>query len=260
LLIDSPIGQSLLALDRESSTCDIECPVLTIDLGEQAQFNMEPFQVTVQLPPTRSPLEIRLSFDEAYHLPFLVRNVPDSVFYCSLPPIFHRNIYILALESQAPVTIDEVLDACRSYQVPNATSDVDLWIVKRNTTPRTDLQEQRTISNQVRVAPVKSDPILELVACHAVNSVLKPYCPEHVGHMVRSPFVQSSKWHISRTMTRCIKPELGLPCCQGSPSSRCCNIAILVNLLRQVNIHVLSLGITSSFLCKRRPNDRRSSL
>jgi hypothetical protein len=54
LRLDPHIGQRLLALDPESSTCDIECPVLTIDL----HFDTEPFQVIVQLPPIGSPLQI----------------------------------------------------------------------------------------------------------------------------------------------------------------------------------------------------------
>jgi hypothetical protein len=184
LRLDPPTGQRILALDPASSTCDIECPVLTIDLGYRAHFATEPCQVTVQLPPVGSPLKIKVSFDEAYHLPFIVSTVPASVFACSIPPTFWRNIYMLVIGSQDPVTIDEVLEAFHSYQVPNSTSEADLWIVKRNNVPRTELEEQRTMFDQVHFAPVLSALMPDLVACRAVTSLLKPDCPEHVGQLV----------------------------------------------------------------------------
>jgi hypothetical protein len=139
------------------------------------------------------PLEIKLSSDEAYHLPFLVNTVSNSVFACSLPPNFRRNIYILTIGSQDPVTIDQVLDAFHLYQVPNATSEVAIWIIKSNNEPRTYLEEQPTMFNQGRFAPVLSAPIPDLVACRAVISLLKPDCPEHVGHMARSPWCADLK-------------------------------------------------------------------
>jgi hypothetical protein len=74
------------------------------------------------------------------------------------------------------------------YQVPNVTSEVDLWIVKRNNAPSTNIEERHTMFNQLHFAPVLSAPMPDLVACRAVTSLLKPDCPEHVGQMVRSPF------------------------------------------------------------------------
>jgi hypothetical protein len=42
------------------------CPVLTVDLGDRAHFDTEPFQVTVQLPPVGSSLNVKMSFDQSY--------------------------------------------------------------------------------------------------------------------------------------------------------------------------------------------------
>jgi hypothetical protein len=77
-----------------------------------------------------------------------------------------------------------VLDAFHSYQAPNATSEVDLWIVIRSNALRTDLEEQRAMFNQFRVDPVLSAPMPDLVAYRVVTSLLKPDCPEHVGQVV----------------------------------------------------------------------------
>jgi hypothetical protein len=104
-------------------------------------------QVTVVLPPIGSPLKIKMSFDDSYHLPFLVGTTSDGVLAQSLPPNFRLNIYILAIGVHYPVTVLEVLEAFRSSQVPSAIAQVDLWIVKRNNRPRTELEEQRMMFN-----------------------------------------------------------------------------------------------------------------
>jgi hypothetical protein len=179
---------AILALDPASKTCDLGCPVLTIDLGDRAHFDNEPIQVTVNLPPIGSPLEIKMSFDDSYHLPFLVGTTSDGVLAQSLPPNFRHNIYILAIGVHDPVTVIEVLAAFRSSQVPPAIAQVDVWIVKRNNRPHADLEEQRMMFNQVRFVPINLDPVPDPVACRAVTSLHKPECPEHVGQMVRSPF------------------------------------------------------------------------
>jgi hypothetical protein len=161
---------------------------MSIDLGDRPHFYTEPFKIVVQLLPNWTPLDIKLSFDDAYHLPHLVSTDMDGILARSLPANFCRNIYILAIDIYDPVTIHEVFEAFKTNQVAHAISDVDMWIVKRNNRPLTDLEEQRAKFNQVRFAPVGMDPLPEPVACRAATSLLKPDCPEHVGQMVQSPF------------------------------------------------------------------------
>jgi hypothetical protein len=189
-----PIGQQLLDLDPASTSCDIECPLLEIDIGDRAHFNTEPIQVTVELPPVSSSLEIKLSFDDAYHLPFLVSTTPTGLLAYSLPPTLCCNICILVIGAHDPVTIPEVLEAFRSRQVRNAVAQVNLWIVKRNNRPRTDIEEQRTMFDRVRYAPVSKEPAIAPMVWHAVTSLNKPDCTEHVGKMVRSPFKKDFKF------------------------------------------------------------------
>jgi hypothetical protein len=182
------IGQRLLALVTASKTCDLTCPVMSIDLGGRPHFDTEPFKIVVQLPPIGTPLDIKLSFDDAYQLPYLVSADMDGILARSLPANFLRNIYILAIGIYDPVTIHEVLEAFKTNQVTHNISDFDMWIVKRNNHPRTDLEKQRAMFNQFRFAPVGVDPLPEPVACRAVTSLIKTDCPERVGRMVRSPF------------------------------------------------------------------------
>jgi hypothetical protein len=50
-----PIGQILLDLDPGSTSRDIECPMLEIDIGDRAHFDTEPIHVTVDPQPVGSP-------------------------------------------------------------------------------------------------------------------------------------------------------------------------------------------------------------
>jgi hypothetical protein len=139
-------------------------------------------------------LEIKRSFDDAYHLPFLISSTPTGLLARSLPPNFRSNIYILSIGAYNPVTIPDILDAFRSCQVPNAFAQVDLWVVKMNKRPQTDIEKQHTMFNQVLYAPVAVEPVIAPVACRVVPSLKKPACPEHVGQMVRSPFKMDFKF------------------------------------------------------------------
>jgi hypothetical protein len=134
------ICQQRLALDPASHTCDLTCPLLSIDLGDRPHFDMEPFKAVVQLPPIGTSLDIKLSLDDAYHIPYLVSIYMDGVLARSFPPHFRRNIYILVIVFFDPVTSFKVLEAFKSSQAAHAVSEVDIWIVNRNNQLRTDLE------------------------------------------------------------------------------------------------------------------------
>jgi hypothetical protein len=122
------------------------------------------------------------------HILYRHLQTADGILARSLLPNYRQNIYLLAIGGFGPITTLEVLEALKSSQVAHITQDVDMWIVKRNKPPSTDLEEQRSIFKQVRLAPVDIDPIPEHVACRALTSLTKPDCPAHVDQMVRSPF------------------------------------------------------------------------
>jgi hypothetical protein len=99
------IGQQLLTLDPPSQSCVLEYPELVIDLGDRPHFDTEPIMVTVQLPPVCTPLEIKLAFDETYHLPYLVHAFADGIFALPpLPPTYRKTVYLLASGGFDPVT------------------------------------------------------------------------------------------------------------------------------------------------------------
>jgi hypothetical protein len=148
------IGHQFLTLDPASQSCDIECPELVIDLGERPHFDTEPILVTVQHPPIGTPLKIKLAFDEAYHLPYLVQAFAGGILDRSRPPNYRRNIYLLGIGGYDPVTTSEVLAALKSSQEAYATQDSDMWIDKHNNHLRTDLEEQRSMFNKVCFTPV----------------------------------------------------------------------------------------------------------
>jgi hypothetical protein len=148
----------------------------------------------VQLPPIGMPLKIQLVFDEAYNLPYIVRAMADGILATSLSAHYRQNVYILAIRGYDPVTVTEVLDGFRSFQVPHATKEIEIWIVKHNNLPRTDIEEKCSMFSQDRVAPVEHNPLSEPVVCRAVTSMIKPECPKHAGQMVRIPFQADFKF------------------------------------------------------------------
>jgi hypothetical protein len=185
---DPTPGQRLLTLDYSSTTCDISFPDMSIYLSDRAHFDTELLSVTVQLPHIGINMDIKLAFDEPYHLPYIVHVMADGSLAKSLPPGFHQNAYLLAIGSHDPVTISDTLSAFVACQVPHVINPVVMWLVKRNNHPRTNIEEQRQMFNQVQFVPVEVPTIPTPVACSAVTSLTKPDCPEHVGQMVRNPF------------------------------------------------------------------------
>jgi hypothetical protein len=131
---------------------------------------------------------MELDFDETYHLPYLVSIGQDTIFGRAFPAQFFWNVYILAVEDQYPVTVEDVLAVINSKQSANAVVSIEMWIVKRNTNVRTDLEEQQMMYDQVRVVPIYLPSLSEPVACRAVASLQKPECPDHIGQMMKRPF------------------------------------------------------------------------
>jgi hypothetical protein len=108
---------------------------MSIDLGDRAHFDMEPISVTVQLPPIGVNLDIKLAFNKAYHLPYIVHSMTDGSLAKSLPPGFRRNAYIMAIVSHDPITLSDTLTAFTTCQVPHVINPVVMELVKRNTPP-----------------------------------------------------------------------------------------------------------------------------
>jgi hypothetical protein len=100
-------------------------------------------------------LYINLDFDEAYHLPYIVHAMADGSIAKSLPSRFRQNSYILAISSHAPVTLSDTFSAFVACQVPHVIKPVVMWLVKWNTYPCTDIEEQRKMLNQVQFVPLE---------------------------------------------------------------------------------------------------------
>jgi hypothetical protein len=184
----TPPGQRLLQLESAYKEGDIELPLVTIIVGDCAHFEMEPFCVQLPLPPVGISINIQLAFDETHHLPYVVQVDEDTAFGRTFPPHFRRNVYILAIGDQYPVMLDDTLADFNSKQSANTITPIDLWLVKRNINVRTDLEEQQIMFDQVRFVPVTLPVISESVACRAVASLYKPYCPEHIEKNDEEPF------------------------------------------------------------------------
>jgi hypothetical protein len=151
---------------------------VTIDLGDCAHLETEPVAIQLPILPVATALNMELAFDETYHLPYIVSVEQDSDFGRAFPPI-------LVIDDHG---IDGVLADLTSKKSANAVVSIEMWIVKRNSNICTDIEEQNMMYDQVRFVLVSVPSLSEPVACRAIASLHKAYCPKHIGQMIKSPF------------------------------------------------------------------------
>jgi hypothetical protein len=156
-------------------------------VGDCAHFETDPFTIQLPLPHTKVPLNLHLAFDDTYDLPYIVNTDQDTAFGRTSPPKFHRNVYLLAIAKHDTVIVAEALNIFASKQSANAFVTIEVWIVKRNSKPLTDIKEQCMMFDQVRFVPMELPSIPEPVAFCVVVSLHKPECPEHLGQLMKSP-------------------------------------------------------------------------
>jgi hypothetical protein len=181
-------GQKILRLNSLYKYGDVICPDMTIDVKDRANFETEPFAVQLSLPPVGTTLGIHLLYDETYRLTYVNHVDQYTAFGRAFPPNFRRSVYVLSIEAFDPIMVDDVLAAFKSSQSANAGMPIQVWLVKRNSATRTDIEEQRMMFDQVSFVPVQVPALLAVVSFRAVTSLIKPDCTAHIGQMMKSPF------------------------------------------------------------------------
>jgi hypothetical protein len=79
----------------------------------------------------------------------------ETSFGRAFPPHVRHNVYVLAIGSYDPITVEDVLTAFKSCQSANEVKPIQVWLVKRNSTTRTYIEEQLMMFDQVRFVPVQ---------------------------------------------------------------------------------------------------------
>jgi hypothetical protein len=111
-------------------------------LATGKHFETEPCVIQIPLPPICIPLGIHLFYDETYHMTYVSHVNQGNDFGRAFPPNLRRNVYVLAIEAYDPITVEDVLTAFKSCQSANAVISIQVWLVKRNSATRTDIEEQ----------------------------------------------------------------------------------------------------------------------
>jgi hypothetical protein len=157
-------------------------------VGDCAHFETEPVAIQLPLPPVNAALNMELAFDETNHLPNIVTVEQDSDFGQAFPSHFRQNVHILDIDDHDPVTIEDVPAALNSKQNANAVVSIGMWIIKRNSYIRTDIEEQHMMYGQVRFVPVLVPSLPEPITCRDVASLHKADYPGHIDQRMKSPF------------------------------------------------------------------------
>jgi hypothetical protein len=126
------MGQCLLQLESAYKEGDLDLPLVTIDVGNCAHFETNPFTIQLPLPNTDVTLNFHLAFDETYHLPYIVNTDQDTAFGRVFPPKFCHHVYLLAIAEHDPVTVKDALAEFSSKQRINDGVTIEVWIIKRN--------------------------------------------------------------------------------------------------------------------------------
>jgi hypothetical protein len=180
-------GQQLLCLDPTASPNDIDIPLVSIYVSNRVHFETEPLSIQVPLPPVGTRSGLQLEFDETYHLPYITHVNQTTDFVQDFPIHFCRSVYVLAINGYTPISVDDVLDAFKQCQNMNAVIEVQVLLVKRNASARTDIEEQIMMFDQVCFVSVPVPVSPDAVACRAVTSLYRPECPENIEHMMNIP-------------------------------------------------------------------------
>jgi hypothetical protein len=173
-------GKCLLQLGIGESPSIIELPECVIDVRDRVHFETEHIEILGPLPKVGTDMGLQLAFDETYHLPYVMHLYSTTPFGQSFPSGYCKGGYILVVVDHDQITIEEVLTDFSSHQAAHISVSVSVWLVKSNSSQRTDIKEQFMMLHQVFIVPIPVPILPEAYSCRAVTSLYKPDCPQHI--------------------------------------------------------------------------------
>ena len=104
----------------------------------------------IELPPSGKKIGFILLDDEYFTIRYITDNIPNSPSGHQLPYQAKRNVWILAINGEDPITAQGVLDELNRHQTPWGKSKIKISLCRRNSHQSTYLEEIRSIFYQVR--------------------------------------------------------------------------------------------------------------
>ena len=124
----------------------------------------------MELPPSGKKVGFNLLDDEDFKIPYITDKKPNSLAIHQLPSQAKRNVWIIYINGEEPIIAQGVLAELNHHQNPRGKSKIKISLHRRKRYQRTDLEEIRSIFDQVR--PVVSHLEFRLPKKHPTQKIL----------------------------------------------------------------------------------------
>ena len=125
----------------------------------------------IQLPPSGKKVGFNLLDYEEFTIPYITDTIPTSPAGHQLPTQKKLNVWIIAINSEEPITYQGTLDELNHHKTPRGKSKFSVSLCRRNINQITDLEEIRSIFDQNR-------PVVSYIEGHLPK---KPPIPKKIG-------------------------------------------------------------------------------
>ena len=125
----------------------------------------------IELPPSGKKISFNLLDDEDFTIPYISDTIPKFPAGHQLSAQAQKNVWIISINGEKPITAQGVLDELNCHQNPRGKSNIKISLCRRKNYQRKDLEEIRSIFYQVR-------PVVSHLEVRLPN---KPPTPKNIG-------------------------------------------------------------------------------
>ena len=95
----------------------------------------------IELPPSGKKICFNVLDDEYFTIPYITDTIPNSPAGCQLPSQAKRNVWIVSINGEEPITDQSVLDELNPHQNQQVKSKIKISLCRRKSYQRIDLEE-----------------------------------------------------------------------------------------------------------------------
>ena len=94
----------------------------------------------IELPPSGKKIGFNLLDDEDFTIPYITDTIPNSPAGDQLQSQAKRNLWIVAINGEEPITAQGTLDEINCHQTPRVKSNINISLCRRKSYQSTDLE------------------------------------------------------------------------------------------------------------------------
>ena len=129
--------------------------VLTLDYRNHPLLESPPETIRLRLPPKGTSIGLHIKTCPYHNLPYIFKSDITSAYHKKVKKANKRNVWILAIGNNAPITPTQVMNDLKAFQIDEKQSPpITIIIAKRgNDDTISKLQQYWTASNQMKLVP-----------------------------------------------------------------------------------------------------------